>query len=260
MTCLMWAPWDSRTAWRRNTNFHTTRVSIPLVTCAQLDPLLQCRQSSGSTAEHFFLQIIPEEECEGSAASYHRIHSPTLSAFLGTQLSETGRHGSCTDTCVDWFEVCTMLSEAIPHFLRLSHRLQPWRWGHTCTNGPNSVWRANMQLAPASFLACHIPSCTKLLHQRLHRIPCWCFLALVLVFELWQSNLFAETIPHFEFSALSLVAEPFWMMSQWQVLPSMEKILLYHDYGTTTYIELCTFSVVYLSTKIDSHWLKHHVF
>jgi len=77
---------------------------------------------------------------------------------------------------------------------------------------------------------------------------------------LWQSNLFAETIPQLKISALSLVAEPFWMTSRWHVLPSMEKILMYHDYGTTTYIELCTFSVVYLSTKIDSHWLKHHVF
>jgi len=37
----------------------------------------------------------------------------------------------------------------------------------------------------------------------------------------------------------------------------MEKILMYDDYGTTTYIELCTFSTVYRSTKIDSNWLKH---
>jgi hypothetical protein len=44
-------------------------------------------------------------------------------AFLDTQLSETGRHGSCTDACVDWFEVCAMLSKAVPHFLWLSHRL-----------------------------------------------------------------------------------------------------------------------------------------
>ena len=40
---------------------------------------------------------------------------------------------------------------------------------------------------------------------------------------LWHSNLFAETIPQFEFSALSLVAEPFWMTSQGQVLLSMGK-------------------------------------
>ena len=77
---------------------------------------------------------------------------------------------------------------------------------------------------------------------------------------LWQSNLFAETIPQFEFSALSLVAEPFWMTSRGQVLPYMEKkILMYDDYGATTYIELCTFSIVYRSTKIDSNWLKHPV-
>jgi hypothetical protein len=49
------------------------------------------------------------------------------------------------------------------------------------------------------------------------------------------------------------------MMSQQQELPSMEKILMYDDYGTTTYIKLCTFSIVYRSTKIDSNWLKHPV-
>ena len=32
------------------------------------------------------------------------------------------------------------------------------------------------------------------------------------------------------------------------------------DYGTTTYVELCTFSVMYRSTKIDSNWLKRPVF
>ena len=40
MACSMWAPWDSRTAWRRNTKFCTTRVSIPLVTCAQFSLIL----------------------------------------------------------------------------------------------------------------------------------------------------------------------------------------------------------------------------
>ena len=34
---------------------------------------------------------------------------------------------------------------------------------------------------------------------------------------------------------------------------------MYDDYGATTYIELCTFSIVYRSTKIDSNWLKHPV-
>jgi len=43
------------------------------------------------------------------------------------------------------------------------------------------------------------------------------------------------------------------MMSQQQVLPSMEKILMYDAYGTTTYIELCTFSIMYHSNKIDSN-------
>ena len=37
-----------------------------------------------------------------------------------------------------------------------------------------------------------------------------------------------------------------------QVLPSMEKILMYDDYGATTYTELCAFSIVYRSIKIDS--------
>jgi hypothetical protein len=32
-----------------------------------------------------------------------------------------------------------------------------------------------------------------------------------------------------------------------------KKILTYDDYGATTYIELCTFSIVYRSTKIDSN-------
>jgi hypothetical protein len=39
-------------------------------------------------------------------------------------------------------------------------------------------------LASASFLACHIPSRAKLFRQHIHHIPCWCFLALVLDFEL----------------------------------------------------------------------------
>ena len=76
---------------------------------------------------------------------------------------------------------------------------------------------------------------------------------------LWQSNLFAETIPQFEFSAVLLVAEPFWMTSQRQVLPSVEKILMYADYGATTYILLCTFSIMYCSNRIISNWLKHPV-
>jgi hypothetical protein len=38
--CSMWAPWDSRTTWRRTTKFCTTRVSTPLVTCAQLSLVL----------------------------------------------------------------------------------------------------------------------------------------------------------------------------------------------------------------------------
>jgi len=49
------------------------------------------------------------------------------------------------------------------------------------------------------------------------------------------------------------------MTSQRQVLLSMEKILMYDDYGATTYIELCTFSIVYRSTKMDSNLLKHSV-
>jgi hypothetical protein len=39
------------------------------------------------------------------------------------------------------------------------------------------------------------------------------------------------------------------MTSQGQVLPSMEKTLMYGDHGATTYIELCTFSIMYRSTK-----------
>jgi len=43
------------------------------------------------------------------------------------------------------------------------------------------------------------------------------------------------------------------MTSQRQVLPSMQKMLMYDDYGATTYIELCTFSIVFRWTKIDSN-------
>jgi len=85
-----------------------------------LDLLLQFRLSSWSTAEHFILQITPDEECEGSAASCHRIPPQTSSVFLGTQLSETGKHGFCTNACIDRFEVCAMLLKTIPHFLRLT--------------------------------------------------------------------------------------------------------------------------------------------
>jgi len=35
---------------------------------------------------------------------------------------------------------------------------------------------------------------------------------------------------------------------------------MFDDYGATTYIELCTFSTVRLSTKIDINWLKQPVF
>jgi len=43
------------------------------------------------------------------------------------------------------------------------------------------------------------------------------------------------------------------MTSQRQVLSSMEKILMYDDYGATNYSELCSFSIMYRSTKIDSN-------
>jgi len=43
------------------------------------------------------------------------------------------------------------------------------------------------------------------------------------------------------------------MTSRQQVLPSMEKILMYDDYDATTYNELCTFSIEYPSPKIDSN-------
>jgi hypothetical protein len=97
-----------------------------------LDTLLQFRKSSGCNAEHFVLQ--------GSTANDHQIPVQTLSAFLGTQFSENGRHGSCTDACVDRFEVCAMLSKAISHFLRLTvaqtsvleMRLHSPEWSQQC--------------------------------------------------------------------------------------------------------------------------------
>ena len=60
------------------------------------------------------------QQCERSVTSDHRIPLQNFSAFLGTQLSETGRHVPCTDARVDRFEVCAMLSKALPHFLRLT--------------------------------------------------------------------------------------------------------------------------------------------
>jgi hypothetical protein len=47
------------------------------------------------------------------------------------------------------------------------------------------------------------------------------------------------------------------MTSQEQVLPSVEKILMYDDYGATTYIELWIVSILYRLNKIDSNSLKH---
>jgi hypothetical protein len=154
-----------------------------------------------------------------------------------------------------------MLSKSIPHFLRLTvaqtsvldMRPHSHEWSQQC--------RACEYVACSHlfFFACHIPSCAKL-----HKSPPYSLLVLPCTCTgfwpgaaLWQSNLFAETIPQFEFSALSLVAKPFWMASQRQVLPSTEKIQMYDDYGATTYIELCTFSIVYRSIQIDSNWLKH---
>jgi len=105
MTWSMWAPWDSRTAGRRNKKFCTTRMSIPVVTCAQLSLILSF--SSGRVGGHFILQITPE----GSAASDHRIPLQTSSAFLATQLSETVRHESCTEACVrKWrWQMCLVI-------------------------------------------------------------------------------------------------------------------------------------------------------
>jgi hypothetical protein len=74
---------------------------------------------------------------------------------------------------------------------------------------------------------------------------------------LWQSNLFAETIPQFEFSPLLLVAEPFWMMSSSSVAKygkntNVWRIRRYH-------LHRAVYFIVYRSTKIDSNWLKHPV-
>ena len=63
MTCSMWAPWGSRTAWRRNTKYCTTRVRIPLVTSAHLSLILSFSSGRvrGALLEHFVLQITPED-------------------------------------------------------------------------------------------------------------------------------------------------------------------------------------------------------
>jgi hypothetical protein len=38
------------------------------------------------------------------------------------------------------------------------------------------------------------------------------------------------------------------------------RLMMHDDYGATTYIELCTFCIVYRSTKIDNNWLKDPVY
>jgi hypothetical protein len=187
MSCSMWAPWDSRTGWRHKTKLCTTRVSIPLVTCAQLSLILSF---SSGRVRGALLNICPSDkpresnhtDLKPNVFQSVRVLLQVITGFLlkPCQLlwahnCQTGRHGSCTDACVDRFEVWAMLSKAIPRFLMLTVAQIPcWKWGHTRMNGPNSAGRANTWLAPASFLACHIPSCATLLHQRL---------AVVLVFE-----------------------------------------------------------------------------
>jgi len=141
-----------------------------------------------------------------------------MSAFLGTQLWETGRHGSCTDASVERFEVYAMLSKVISHFLRLTFaqtsvlevRPHSHEWSQHC--------RACEHMASSPVFSC-------LSHSQLREttpptssaysllvLPCTCS-GFWTGAGLWQSNLFAESIPQFEFSALSLVTEPFWMTS-----------------------------------------------
>jgi hypothetical protein len=96
-----------------HTKFCITRVNILLVTCAQLSLILSF--SSGRVRGALLNTVL-----QVSAAIDPRIRLQSLSSFLGTQLSETGRHGSSTGSCLDRFEVCAMLSKAISHFLRLT--------------------------------------------------------------------------------------------------------------------------------------------
>ena len=177
MTCSMWAPWDPRTAWRRNTKFCTTRVSIPLVTCAQLSLILSF--SSGRV--------------QGALLN-------TLSFWVLLQVTIEFLRKACPLLCTqlsDW-KTWILYGCMRRSFRSMRHAVggdtsfsvancrTDFRVGDETTlarNCPNSVGRANTWLAPASFLACLIPSCARPLHHRLHRTPCWSFLALLLVFE-----------------------------------------------------------------------------
>ena len=158
------------------------------------------------------------------------------------------------DACVDRFEVCAMLSKAILHFLRLTvaqtsvlemrpHSHELYQQCRTCEHVACSRLFSCLSHSQLRETAPPTSSPCSLLV-----LPCT-FIGFWTGAGLWQSDLFAETIPQFEFSVLSLVAEPFWMTSQRQVLPSMEKVLMY-DYGATAYVEMCTFSIVYRSTKL----------
>ena len=152
------------------------------------------------------------------------------------------------DACVDRFKICAMLSKPIPHFLRqtvtqtsvLEMRPHSHKWSQQC--------RACKHMAFSRLFSC-------LSHSQLRETAapvCSLYSLLVLTCTctgfwtgtgLWQLNLFAETIPQFKFSVLSLVAEPFWMTSQLQALQSMEKIIMFDDYGATTVYFLCVLSL-----------------
>ena len=81
--------------------------------------------------------------------------SANLVSFSRHTVVRDWKTWSCTDACVDRFEVCAMLSKAIPHFLRLTVAQIPcWRWGHTRMNGPSSVGSG---LLPPLFLPAIFP-------------------------------------------------------------------------------------------------------
>ena len=196
-------------------------------------------------------------QSEGSAASYHRIPPQTLPSFPDTQLSETGRHASCTDACVDRFEICAVLSKAIPHFLRLLHRLRVGDEATLARMVPTVSGVRTRGLFLPLFLPVTFPVAETdppSSSYSLLVLPCICTVFWTGA-GLWQSNLFAENIPQIEFSVL---------VSGGAILNDVTAASV-TKYGKNTnvwrlrrcHLHPAVYFIVYRSTKIDSNWVKH---
>ena len=163
-----------------------------------------------------------------------------------------------------WFlRVC----HHVPHELYLiscgylSRRLPCCRWGHTHTNGPNSVGRANTWLAPASSLACHFPSCAKLLHTVFTVLLAGSSLHLY-----WFLNRGCSVTIEFVCRNHSTIRVFCSVVSGGAILNDVTAASV-AKYGKNTdvwrlrryHLHRALYFIVYRSNKIDSNWLKHPV-